>query len=234
MKWYDPHFHLYDSHGNHVPDCENNASSIIAVFDIDHNTVNRYLYEGWSNLYMYCFALPVLIHPEAIISKAIVIALIIVLMIYQKWFHDKCLRYNLIHIAIATDGIYIDERDTMNNNNPVRYCRTIIPYDAIHQCHIRVYNYSFRKYVHVVFLDVDGKIINSLLNCFYNIHQFVDLVNVMMTTTTTTATKSFTISSTTSSNTTTQPVVSLDGRPMLPITGNTTQTNGSSNDMEMA
>lgn len=188
-KWYDSHFNITHSDDNNIANNLHN-DIIIAVFDIDHNTVNQYMNEGWIYcVYGFMFGVG-LYHVVSIIlldlvpskvneilSKAAMIILIVLLVEDPYSFRVLCHRYFYIHLAIATDGIYIDERNKMN---PKRYDRTIIPYDAICKCDIHSYRYYFHYYLHVVFLDADGKIINSLLNCFYDIHQFVDIVNVMM------------------------------------------------------
>ena len=183
-KWYDPHFNITDSSGNNI---DNN---IIAVFDMDHEVVNRYSQRGYI-IYVYIYILSIHLYvtlseivrhfpsPPTVseVLNLLLFSLVLVLNHVQSEVGKKFARYHFIHIAIATDGIYIDERNT---KNLARYDRTIIPFETISECYVHLHRYRLNTYEHVAFVDANGDLINSLLNCMCNIHSLVDIVNAMM------------------------------------------------------
>ena len=175
MTWLDPHFH----NNNNTEESKN----IIAVFDIDQNALYRYSFGTYLNLFYIAVFPHVLVRHylsdflTASESLFIFLAILIIAYLYQLRFRTQLLRYYKLHIALATDGIYIDERNPFGN--PVRYHRTIIPYRTISTCRQQTYRFLYRDYVHISFLDEKGETINSLLNCIDG-HRFIYLVNVMI------------------------------------------------------
>lgn len=193
MTWNDPFYDAIDQSTSTNPE-------IIAAFDINRTFYDRSTYEifKWFILIpMYSISLLPFCLMWGIASEffytyviyGIFLSLFYVIVDTQR--HEKRLRINCTHIAISTNGVYIDEVESPGSHNIMSRAR--IAYDEIKKCQVRSeYNCCHRSMNYKVIINTkDDREVNhekgvSIFIPSYIIEglrkqqKFVDIVNAMM------------------------------------------------------
>lgn len=180
MAWHDP---FYEDGTDHCI-----ATEIIAVFDIDRTLYDRSTNDIFKFFYfvpVYCICLlPVLFLSGTsgtffIAYCAVGIYYLIGYLVVDCYCRMMKLRIKCMHIAISTNGIYIDEVDAPESCNLA--CRNRIPYYEIKECRIvSSYNPVCQKMYYKLRVMTTRSDVEVAIEGISNQRKFVEIVNVMM------------------------------------------------------